>query len=168
MQLNSHKPAVLFLDIDGPVIDLQMYQSKPYVSHFRTHCNIDAIKNIVELCHKFDLKIVTNSMHNYHDLGNVTLKDDLIRWGVPISMFHANWRTIFPQVDYQVINSPIRGVGRLFAIEQWLKDNPGYEWICFDDRKFTDDHRLIHIQRMNGVDDQYRQQAAGVLTEIIG
>lgn len=106
-------------------------------------------------------------MHNYYDVGNTTLKEDLIRWGIPISMFHKNWRTIFPEVDYRKINSPIRGVGRLFAIEQWLKENPGYEWICFDDRKFTDDQRLIHIQRNQGVDAGYAKQAAGVLDEIL-
>lgn len=106
-------------------------------------------------------------MHNYYDLGVASLKDDLIRWGIPISMFHKNWRTIFPNVDYKTINSPIRGVGRLFAIEDWLKNNPGYEWICFDDRKFTDNIRLIHIQRDQGVDTSYVKQAAGVLTEIL-
>lgn len=106
-------------------------------------------------------------MHNYYDLGPCTLRDDLIRWGIPISMFHTNWRTIFPNVDYKTINSPIRGVGRLFAIEEWLNKNPGYEWICFDDRKFTDNVRLIHIQRDQGVDTAYMKQAAGVLTEIL-
>ncbi len=153
---------ILFLDIDGPVIDLHTYKTKPYVSYLRSSCNNNAIMNIVKLCNDFDVKIVTNSMHNYYDLEE-TLKEDLTRWGIPASMFHEDWRTIFPNVDYKKINSPIRGAGRMYAIEEWLSRHPGYEWICFDDRKFTTNHRLIHIERLFGVDTEYRKQAANII-----
>lgn len=107
---------------------------------------------------EFNLKIVTNSMHNYYDL-DTDLREDLTRWGIPANMFHEDWRTIFPNVDYTKVKSPVRGAGRLYAIEEWLSRHPGYEWICFDDRKFTNSSRLIHIERLDGVDDDYYEQA---------
>ena len=162
------KKAVLFLDIDGPVIDLLTFNNTPHVSYLRTGGNRDSIKNIVKLCMENDLSIVTNSTHNYNDIGNSNLKEDLVSWGIPEHLFHNSWRTIFPDVDYQKVNSTIRGAGRMYAIKRWLDENPGYEWICFDDRKFTDDPRLIHIQRLHGVDEAYYHQAVGVLKEIKG
>lgn len=162
------KRAALFLDIDGPVIDLMTFDSSPHVSYLRSGCNTNAVRNIVELCQEFGLKIVTNSMHNYYDIGDSSLKEDLITWGIPENLFHDEWRTIFPVVDYTRVNSPIRGAGRMYAIEQWLLANPGYEWICFDDRKFTDDPRLIHIDRDYGVDAGHLHQARSVLKEMLG
>lgn len=159
---------VLFLDIDGPVIDLATYKATPYISHFRVSGNTTAIKNIVKLCVDFDLKIVTNSTHNYYDVYDADLRDDLVRWGIPESCFHNDWRTVFPEVDYKKIKSPVRGIGRLYAIHEWLAEHPGYDWICFDDRKFTDDNRLIHIKRLDGVDDVYYKQAAEVITALRG
>ena len=55
-------------------------------------------------------------------------------------------------------------VAKQLAIQQWLDSNPGYDWICFDDRKFTDDVRLIHIQREDGIDSGYYDQAKEILT----
>lgn len=158
----------MFLDIDGPVIDLLTYKKTPYVSYLRIGGNQKAIKNITRLCVENDLKIVTNSMHNYYDIRRATLKEDLVSWGLPEHLFHDSWRTIFPDVDYTKVKSAIRGAGRMYAIEQWLSENPGYEWICFDDRKFTNDKRLIHIQSLHGVDETYCQQAVSVLKEITG
>lgn len=103
-------------------------------------------------------------MHNYYDVGNDSLQDDLVYWGIPLDLFHFQWRTIFPDVDYKKINSKVRGIGRLYAIQQWLDVNTGHDWICFDDRKFTDDPRLIHIQRENGIDSGYYNQAKEILT----
>lgn len=103
-------------------------------------------------------------MQNYYDLGNDSLQDDLVSWGIPTDLFHAEWRTIFPKVDYKKVNSNVRGAGRLYAIQQWLDSNPGYDWICFDDRKFTDDVRLIHIQREDGIDSGYYDRAKEILT----
>lgn len=164
MQSTLQTKRVVFLDIDGPIIDLKTYKSNPIVSYYRTGCNSQAIINLVKLCNEFDLKIVTNSMQNYYDLGNDSLQDDLVSWGIPLDLFHVEWRTIFPKVDYKKVNSNVRGAGRLYAIQQWLDSNPGYNWICFDDRKFTDDARLIHIQREDGIDSGYYDQAKEILT----
>ena len=158
---------VLFLDIDGPVIDLHTYNNNPEISHFRISGNQTAIANIVKLCTDYDLKIVTNSMHNYYNVYDSDLKEDLTHWGIPENLFHTEWRTVFPNVDYKKVKSQVRGIGRLYAINEWLSSHAGYDWICFDDRKFTDDPRLIHIQRNSGVDDGYHAQAVEVIKSIL-
>jgi hypothetical protein len=159
-QSNSdNKQIALFLDIDGPVIDLATYNKSPHISYFRVEGNKRAIKNVTKLCVEFDLTIVTNSTHNYYNVYNADLRDDLVRWGIPENCFHDDWRSVFPNVDYKKIQSTVRGIGRLYAINEWL---------CFDDRKFTDDNRLIHITRLDGVDDLYYKQAADVIATMRG
>lgn len=169
MQSDSAKKQIaLFLDIDGPVIDLATYKKSPHISYFRVEGNKTAIANIVKLCNEYDLQIVTNSTHNYYDVYDADLKDDLVRWGIPEECFHTDWRSVFPNVNYKQLQSTVRGIGRLYAINEWLARHPGYDWICFDDRKFTDDKRLIHISRLDGVDDMYYKQAADVITALQG
>jgi hypothetical protein len=163
LQSNFPNKVVVFLDLDGPIIDLKTYKTNPIVSYYRTGGNSKAIENLVKLCDEFGLEIVTNSMHNYYQLGDDTLQDDLVSWGIPVDLFHSDWRTIFPKVNYKEIKSTVRGIGRLYAIEQWIKEHPGYNWICFDDRKFTEDPRLIHISRENGIDQGYYEQARKIL-----
>lgn len=163
LQSNSQNKIVVFLDLDGPIIDIKTFKTNPIVSHYRRGGNPQAIEYLVKLCDEFGLEIVTNSMHNYHVLGTDSLMDDLVSWGVPSDLFHKDWRTIFPHVDYDKLQSNVRGIGRLHAIEKWIETHPGYNWICFDDRKFTDDPRLIHIERENGIDSGYYSQAREIL-----
>ena len=155
---------IIFLDIDGPVIDID---SPVIVSELRLTHNHRSIEMLNELCRKTGAKIVTNSMHNYNDPYNNTLRDDLIMWGIDEDYFHNEWRTIFPHVDYSSVNSPVRGIGRLIAIEAWLAENGNYDWICFDDRKFSDSHRLIHIADGLGIREQHVQQALEVFSPFV-
>lgn len=156
---------IIFLDIDGPVIDLETYDSNIYKSIFRTGINPVAIEFLIKLCKEYDAQIVTNSMHNYHNINNYTLKDDLVYAGITDDFFHQDWRTIFPMIDYTNVKSSVRGIGRLIAIQEWLKRNGKHTWICFDDRKFTKDRRLIHIKRQNGIDFEYYSEARHLLSD---
>lgn len=167
MLILPNKPLILFLDLDGPVIDLHMYNTEPYQSYLRLGCNPYAVKNIVKLCKRHNLTIVTNSRHNYYEIAGRTLQHDLISWGVPANLFHDDWRTSLTEVPYRVSRTDAeRCADRMNAINQWISEHPQYDWICFDDRKFTDNHRLIHIQRSAGVDDMYYEQAESVIAQL--
>lgn len=155
---------IVFLDIDGPVIDID---SPVIASELRLTHNPQSIEMLNELCWKTGAKIVTNSMHNYNVPYDSTLRDDLIKWGVDEDYIHDQWRTIFPHVDYSKVNSPVRGIGRLVAIETWLAENGNYDWICFDDRKFTDSHRLIHIEDGLGIREHHVEQALEVFSPFV-
>lgn len=150
---------IIFLDIDGPVIDLLTYKTNVPASIFRTGFNLESIRLLDQLCNVTGAKIVTNSMHNYYEVDNCSLKYDLISNGIDSEHFHKEWRTIYPKIDYKARPSSVRGIGRLYAIEDWIEKNGPCEWICFDDRKFTDDPRLIHITRWHGIDQKYYNEA---------
>jgi hypothetical protein len=169
------KQRILFIDIDGPVINTPMFYLDSNCSMGRTQMNTQALAYVVRLCKIAGAKIVTNSTHNTHNLtdpltGSVrTLKDDLIRWGVPKDLFHDRWRTNYP--GYR---------GRLSAIQDWINDvsdevnadappvdniNDTYsniDWVCFDDEKFTNSNRLIVIDYDKGIDYAAYRKAAKV------
>jgi hypothetical protein len=151
---------VIFLDIDGPVIPINV-PSK--TSFFRTHFNQESIKWINKLCEKTGAKIVTNSMHNYIDFFDGDLKSDLVSFGITKEYFHENWRTVFPYIDYSQINSSVRGIGRLYAIYDWLSKNDADNWVCFDDRNFTNLPNLILINDGMGVKKEHYDAALQLL-----
>lgn len=152
---------IIFLDIDGPVIpvDTPLRQSI-----FRLSCDTDSIEYLNLLCEETNAKIVTNSYHNYHSFGDCELADDLISWGLEEKFLHTRWRTIFPHIDYEKVKSPIRGIGRLIAIRQWIREhNKPVNWVCFDDRKFTDKKNLIHIEDGLGIREHHVAKAINIL-----
>lgn len=152
---------IIFLDIDGPVIptDVDMYDSI-----FRTTYNVESIEYLNLLCDMTGARVVTNSTHNYEDWFESELRDDLIEWGLDSRFIHRDWRTVFPMIDYKKINSPIRGIGRLVAIEHWISINGDTNWVCFDDRKFTDLENLIHIEDGLGIRASHFNRALDLLT----
>jgi hypothetical protein len=141
------KNKIIFLDIDGPIItsDLPSFQVN------RSHYNPKSIESLLKLISITNAKIVTNTMHNAVDLNGNTIKNDLIKWGISENLFHKNWKTIYPFVDYSKLPSSKRGIGRLVAINDWIEKNGSYDWICFDDRNFTDDPRLVLINEKIGI-----------------
>jgi len=143
---------IIFLDIDGPIINVS---SLVMVSELRLACNKVSIQLLNDLCLESGAKIVTNSMHNYHLPYGKTLKEDLIHWGIDPTHFHNDWRTIFPNIDYTDVTSTVRGIGRLIAINQWIADNGECDWVCFDDRKFTESKRLVYIEDGEGLQDEH-------------
>lgn len=153
---------VIFLDIDGPVIPINV---SVYESVFRTTCNPESIEYLNLLCDETGAKIVTNSMHNYEDWIGSELREDLVHWGLDPNYFHDGWRTIFPHVDYEKINSPVRGIGRLAAIEDWIQKNGDTSWVCFDDRKFSELANLIHIEDGRGIKEHHFDSALDILSK---
>jgi hypothetical protein len=130
---------VVFLDVDGPLINTPMFYLDPQCSIKRTTVNTQAVAYVKRLCKLTGAKVVMNTTHNAHVMDGRSVKDDLVRWGMPEDYFHMNWRTDYP--SYR------RGL----CVENWLKAN-GADWVAFDDDKFTDDPRLVLIDFDLGVD----------------
>jgi hypothetical protein len=148
---------IIFLDIDGPVIPTTV---SIYNSMFRLKHNSNAIIYLNKLCKKTGAKIVTNTMHNINDYVDGNIKDDLIKWGIKEEYFHESWKTIFPLINYKEINSKIRGIGRLHAIDLWLVEQKDIDnWVCFDDRYFTTLPNLIHIEDGLGIKKEHYDYA---------
>jgi hypothetical protein len=103
-------------------------------------------------------------MHNYEDWMGGDLREDLVEWGLDEKFVHSNWRTIFPRIDYSKVNSSVRGIGRLVAIEDWIKIHGDTSWVCFDDRKFSDIANLIHIEDGLGIKEHHFDSALDILT----
>lgn len=130
---------IIFLDMDGPVIPTPMFSISGDCSIGRTALSTVAIGWLLWL-HKFTgALIVTNSAHNYHnvaDMDHRSLRADLITHGLPLEMFHDDWRTGYP-------NRISRGgPRRIAAVTEWLAKNREYDeegrpldvnWVAFDD-----------------------------------
>lgn len=145
--ISDNKTKVIFLDIDGPIITSNL----PAFHIDRSSFNINSIQNLLSLIYTTNAKLVTNTMHNAIDMNGRSIKEDLIKWGIPENIFHENWKTKFPYIDYSNVSSNRKGIGRLIAINQWLQENKTDKWVCFDDRNFTDDERLILIDPRIGI-----------------
>jgi hypothetical protein len=144
---------IIFLDIDGPVIPghLGDRTNIHWISMARSRFDIGAIERLNRLCEFTGARIVTNSMQNHVEIKNHSLQDDLVNWGVKRENFHSVWRTVFPDVDYAADPNPRRGWGRWLGIKHWQKQNGTVNWICYDDRHWTDDPRLILIDFEKGI-----------------
>lgn len=155
---------IVFLDIDGPIINTPMFYLHPGASMQRTALNTQAIAYVARLCKIANALVVFNSTHNTHDVpdpmtGDMrTIRTDMIRWGLNPNFIHTDWCTDYPQ----------RYDGRLRPIQRWIDKqiakNPDvdYDWVCFDDEKFTDDKRLIVIDFDKGIDYTAYRKAAKV------
>lgn len=142
---------IIFLDIDGPIINTPMFFIRHDCSITRSAMNTQAIAFVVEIARVAKARIVTNSTHNTHDVDGKNLRFDLVEVGVPDELFHEQWRTKYP--DYW------GGHGRLRAIHDWMEENGEADWIAFDDASFTDSERLILVDFDRGIDWDCYQKA---------
>lgn len=128
---------IIFLDIDGPIINTPCFSLHAQASQLRRVMSQSALGWVVRLAKECDAHIVTNSAHNFHDVpwqgedpdnatGPENLKQSLMRFGVPERFFHQNWRTEFP-------NNYGEEYPRLKAVERWIKANGDTNWVAFDD-----------------------------------
>lgn len=146
---------IIFLDIDGPIINGPLYHTDMMCSANRSPMNTQAIGYLNYLCDKANAKIVTNSFHNFHLTNNETqdLKTDLIKWGLKSSHFHEKWRTQFSMQSF--VQSSVY-TDRLIAIQTWIAENvelgEELKWVCFDDSRFTELKNLILIDFERGID----------------
>jgi hypothetical protein len=161
---------ILFLDVDGPLIPSGMYAIDPKAMQNRTFSPI-AVALVRNFCEKHDIKIVMNTMHNkwprlcekYNAV--FTVKDDLVRAGIPEELFHESWQT-----NYGIDEN----LGRYDAIKLWQThrriENFDIDivWVCFDDAEFLkkdhyDRHRLILIDFNHGITPNIINSAEKVL-----
>jgi hypothetical protein len=158
--MNNEKNKIIFLDIDGPIItsNLSAFQID------RSQHNPKTIENLLSLVYLTGAKIVTNTMHNAVDYKGNNIKQDLVKWGISENSFHQDWKTTYPFVDYTKLPSTRKGIGRLIAINDWLEKNKDHNWICFDDRNFTDDPRLVLIDATTGIGNKEIQKALTLLS----
>jgi hypothetical protein len=88
-----------------------------------------------------------------------TLREDLIRWNLKPLHFHDNWRTTFG-LEW------VGGNERMRAINTWLKNNGEHDWVCFDDVRFIEGGRLVHISFDDGITHQDMVAAFEILTGV--
>lgn len=142
---------IIFLDIDGPVINTPCYWVDWQASLERTVMNTQAIGILNRLCTLSGAYVVTNSTHNNVTVQNGNdLRQSLIEWGLFESHIHKNWRTTMPW-PYGRLSASSRS-RRMWGIEDWMEDNGEADWICFDDEPFTDNPRLFVIDFDRGID----------------
>lgn len=143
---------IIFIDIDGPVINTPCYWVDIMASMQRSVMNTQAIGILNRLAGTADAKIVTNSTHNNVTVKHTgrTLYDDLIKWGIKPDLMHKNWRTDFPWPEWGD-GQPIHR--RLKGINGWIEENGEADWICFDDEPFVheSDKRLFVIDFDRGI-----------------
>lgn len=148
---------IVFLDIDGPIINASCYYLDKMCSIRRTVMNQSALGYVQRLCQIADAKLVTNSTHNFHQYEdmlssvNMTLQNDLIKFGIDKEIFHKDWRTKFPNPPGSKFSSS-SDHRRMLAINEWMERNGEADWICFDDDAFTDDPRLVVVDFETGID----------------
>jgi hypothetical protein len=144
---------IIFVDIDGPIINTPCYWVDSKASMHRSVLNTQSIGILNRLAKLADAKIVTNSTHNNFTVKETgrTLKTDLIKWGLKEEYIHENWRTTFPWPDLE--SDPLFPTHRrLRGIMEWEAANGQADWICFDDEPFVTDDRLFVIDFDCGID----------------
>lgn len=158
---------IIFIDIDGPIINTPLYSLDAGCSVNRSTMNTQALGYICELVSISGAKIVTNSTHNTHDVEDLltgtkrSLKDDLVYWGLEEEWFHENWHTSYPFPNGAKF-SEYSSHRRMKAIDEWQEANGEVDWVCFDDEPFTENPRLIVIDFELGIDFAAFQAALNV------
>lgn len=142
---------IIFLDIDGPVIPEGCYYIDTSASFDRIFSNtcIGYLKKLLTLA---DAKLFTNSMHNFYTRTNDAgeklgdLRDDLVNAGIPLELFHPNWRTEFGHNRYRSQSYRVdEPHPRLKAINGWIQSytDGDIEWIGFDDDNYNHPNLLL-------------------------
>jgi hypothetical protein len=148
------KQRIIFIDIDGPIINRPCYYVDIYASVKRSVMNTQAIGYINKLAKLASARIATNSTHNNFTVKETgrTLRDDLIKWGLKTEYIHENWCTTFPWPD--LVSDPLYPTHRrLRGIMEWEQENGEADWIAFDDEPFVEnDPRLMHVDFELGID----------------
>jgi hypothetical protein len=146
---------IIFVDIDGPVINTPCYWVDGMASLQRSVMNTQSIGILNRLAKLASARIVTNSTHNNFTVKETgrTLRADLLKWGLKEEYIHENWCTTFPWPDLE--SDPLYPTHRrLRGIMEWENANGEADWIAFDDEPFLheSDGRLMLIDFDHGID----------------
>ena len=137
--------SVIFLDIDGPIINTPCYYVDPECSINRSVMNTQAIGYVKEIVRKCGALVVLNTTHNVHDIEDpltakiVDVKTDLIKWGMKEHEFHSDWKTEYPYPK----NGKMSEHRRWTSVKNWLEKNGDHEWIAFDDDLFHSQNQYL-------------------------
>jgi hypothetical protein len=152
------KPNLIFLDIDGPIINTPCFYIDPEASVSRTVMNTQAIGYVKRLVEKCGALVVLNTTHNVHDIEDpltakiTNIKTDLIKWGMKDYEFHSDWQTEYPYPT----NGKMSEHRRWTAVKNWLAKNGDHNWIAFDDDLFHNQNQYLIDFRL-GIDyDAYK------------
>lgn len=143
---------IIFLDIDGPVINTPCFFIDKNCSKNRSFMNTQAIGFLSKIAELSSAKIVTNSTHNFYIPKNdgKSLKEDLIDWGLRSKYFHRVWRTDFARV----FDDEFDEMSKQDAIDEWLRKNGSCDWISIDDEKIMENDRLFLANFKLGINFQ--------------
>lgn len=136
---------IIFLDIDGPIINTPCYYVDPECSINRSVMNTQAIGYVKEIVRKCGALVVLNTTHNVHDLEDpltgkiVDVKTDLIKWGMKEHEFHSDWKTEYPYP----LNGKMSEHRRWTSVKNWLEKNGDHDWIAFDDDLFHSQNQYL-------------------------
>lgn len=125
-------PRIIFLDIDGPMIPGTMFLIDPMCSFHRLFPPT-TIAVINAVCKRTGAKVVLNTTHNRPFKDVPDIMDAMVAHGFDRSYFHSFAKTRYPDIP------------RDQAVQEWLAKRGDFDWIAFDDARFTDDERLIWI-----------------------
>jgi HAD domain in Swiss Army Knife RNA repair proteins len=115
------KQKIIFLDVDGPLINEPMFDIKHDCSIHRSMINTMAIGFLRRMMKITGAKIVMNTMHNGHIVWGNNVKQDLLKWGLREEDFMADWQTKFGVSLWK----------REEAIHEWLiRNGDEFDWIA--------------------------------------
>lgn len=118
--------AIVFLDVDGPVIPARMHLCKRKGNWLPPSCP-SALAILDRLCRKAGARIVMNSSHN-QDVDGITHAQRIL--GRTARHLHPDWRTAYPYGldDYQA------DLTRQGAVHAWLRAHRSVRrYVVFDD-----------------------------------
>lgn len=159
--ISTSPPRIIFLDIDGPIINSPCYYIDPFASLKRAVLNTQSIGYLKKLLDITGAKVVVNSTHNNHDVEDpltsemINVKQDLIKWGMKNEEFHTDWKTEYPNPK----NCKLSENRRLRAVKNWLEKNGDHMWYAYDDEFFHSLNQYV-IDFEKGID--YDAYVAGI------
>ena len=135
----SNPDALIFLDLDGPMIPLTN-STKEYaipVEEFphNSKMSAEACQRINALCSRFNAAVVTNSTHNN---GYGSDRDPMFH---VFDLFDKNGIShVLLDGPYMTLWADIKEAGRKCAVERWLETHTEYSrlpFVVFDDNAYN-------------------------------
>jgi len=139
MTMITNPGALIFLDLDGPMIPLTN-TDKEYVIPtdefpYNSKMSPEACRHIETLCKQFNAAVVTNSTHNN---GHGSDREPTFH---VFDLFEKNGIShLLLDGPYMTAWADIKAAGRKHAVERWLQAHPEYSdlpFVVFDDNAYN-------------------------------
>jgi len=130
--------ALIFLDLDGPMIPLTNADKEYAIPFdefpFNSKMSAEACRHITSLSSKFNAAVVTNSTHNNGPADREPMFHVL-------DLFEKNGMShVLLDGEYMTLWADIAEAGRKVAVERWLQVHPKYTdlpFVVFDDNAYN-------------------------------